>query len=115
MSNPHEKPHHIAGDYEDPDGWATWAIGLGGAFLMIATVALACGIFYRAASTEAFDKNINIRYEQRNMVMAAQQAILEESVHWVSDHNPDDSEAIDRLVIPIDQAMDIVAGNNKKQ
>ena len=38
------------------------AIGIGGAFLMIATVAIACGIFYRSAATEAFDKHINIRY-----------------------------------------------------
>jgi hypothetical protein len=82
---------------------------------MIATVALACGIFYRAETTEALDKNINIRYEQRNMVIAAQQAVLEESVHWVSEHNPEESTTINRLVIPIDQAMDIVAGNHKKQ
>lgn len=115
MSNPNEQPHHIAGDYEDPDGLATWAIGIGGSFLMIATVALTCGIFYRAETTEALDKNINIRYEQRNMVIASQQAVLEESVHWVSEHNESESEVTNRLVIPIDQAMDIVAGNNKKE
>ena len=33
MSDPNEQPHHIAEDYEDPDGLATWAIGIGGAFL----------------------------------------------------------------------------------
>ncbi len=113
MSDPHEQPH-LTEDHEDPDGWATWAIGIGGSFLMITTVAFTCGIFYRAATTEALDKNINIRYEQRNMVMAAQQAVLEESAHWVSEHNPAASKSIDRLVIPIDQAMDIVAGNHAK-
>lgn len=113
MSDPHNQPN-VVEDHEDPDGMATWAIGIGGAFLMISTVALSCGIYYRAASTEAHEKHINIRYEQRNMVMAAQQAVLEESAHWVSVHNPDASEMVDRLVIPIDQAMDIVAGNNTK-
>ena len=113
MSDPHLQ--YSVEDHEDPDGWATWAIGIGGAFLMIATVAIACGIFYRSAATEAFDKHINIRYEQRNMVIAAQQAVLEESAHWVSEHNPSASKTIDRLVIPIDQAMDIVAGNNNTQ
>ncbi len=110
MSDPHLQ--HPVDDHEDPDGWATWAIGIGGSFLMIATVAITCGIFYRSAATEALDKNINIRYEQRNMVLAAQQAVLEESAHWVSEHNPAASKSIDRLVIPINQAMDIVAGNN---
>ena len=112
MSDPHvQKPVE---DHEDPDGWATWAIGIGGSFLMIATVALACGIFYRAETSEALEKNINVRYEQRNMVIAAQQAVLEEAVHWVSEHNEEESKTINRLVIPIDQAMDIVAGNHEK-
>jgi len=113
MSDPHlQQPVE---DHEDPDGWATWAIGIGGSFLMIATVALACGIFYRAETSEALDKNINIRYEQRDMVIASQQAVLEESVHWVSEYNENENKSINRLVIPIDQAMDIVAGNHKKQ
>ena len=111
MSNPH-KQTHLIDDHEDPDGWATWAIGIGGSFLMIATVAIACGIFYRSAETEALKKNINVRYEQRDMVMASQQAVLEESARWVSRHNPSSRETVEHLVIPIDQAMDIVAGNN---
>ncbi|MBT4530532.1 MAG: hypothetical protein HOC27_04950 [Phycisphaerae bacterium] len=111
MSNPHEQTHLIE-DHEDPDGWATWAIGIGGAFLMITTVAIACGIYYRSATTEAFDKNVNIRYEQRDMVLAAQQAVLEESARWVSRENPSASGTIEHLVIPIDHAMDIVAGND---
>ncbi len=113
MSDQHNKPN-VVEDHEDPDGWATWAIGIGGTFLMIATVAIACGIFYRAAATEAGEKHINIRYEQRNMVIASQQAVLEESAHWVRVHHPESSKSIDRLVIPIDHAMDIVAGNYKK-
>ena len=111
MSDPHLQ--HPVEDHEDPDGWATWAIGLSGAFIMIATVAATCGIFYSAATTEAFGKSVNIRYEERNMVLAAQQAVLEEATHWESDKNPDERKSIDRLVIPIDQAMDIIAGNTK--
>ena len=112
MSNPHEQPN-LSADNEDPDGWATWAIGIGGAFIVIATVAATCGIFYSAATTEAFEKNVNIRYEERNMVIAAQQAVLEEAAHWESVKNTDDNKSIDRFVIPIDQAMDIIAGNTK--
>ena len=84
---------------------------IGGTFIVIATVAISCGIYYRAATAEALDKQVNIRYEQRNMVMAAQQAVLEESARWVSKENPSAAESVERLVIPIDQAMDIVAGN----
>jgi hypothetical protein len=112
MSNPHEQPHRE--DHEDPDAWATWAIGLAGAFIMVATVALTCGIFYRASITEASDKSINIRYEERDMVKAAQQAVLEEAAHWVSEQDPDELKSVNRLVIPIDQAMDIIAGNIQK-
>ncbi len=107
----HEQPH-IENDHEDPDGWATWAIGIGGSFLMITTVAIACGIYYRAATTEAFDKNINIRYEQRDMVRDAQHAVLVESAHWVSHHDKNGKE-VNRLVLPINDAMNIIAGNTK--
>ncbi len=107
----HEQPH-IEKDHEDPDGWATWAIGIGGSFLMITTVAIACGIYYRAATTEAFDKNVNIRYEQRDMVRDSQHAILVESAHWVSHHDENGKE-VNRLVLPINDAMNIIAGNAK--
>ncbi len=111
MSHSHEQPH-LKEDHEDPDGWATWAIGIGSTFLMIATVAIACGIYYRAANTEARDKHVNIRYEERDMVMAAQQAVIEESVRWMSRENPSDAGAIDKLVVPINLAMEIVAEKN---
>ncbi|MFT4593318.1 MAG: hypothetical protein ACI9JK_001030 [Phycisphaerales bacterium] len=111
MSNSHEQPH-LHEDNEDPDGWSTWGIGIGSTFLVIATVAVSTGIYYQAETSEGLTKHVNIRYEQRNMVMAAQDAVLEESARWVSDENSASAGTIDRLVIPIDQAMDIVAGNN---
>ena len=74
-------------------------------------VALACGIYYSSATSEAIDKSINIRYEERDMVKAAQVAVLEESAHWIEEHNPSTGESVNRLVIPIDDAMNIVAGN----
>ena len=111
MSHPHEQPN-FENDHEDPDGYATWAIGIGGAFLMIATVALACGIYYSAASSEALDKRVNIRYEQRDMVRDAQHAVLLESAHWVSEHDKDGKET-SRLVLPINDAMNIIAGNTE--
>ncbi|MDP7005754.1 MAG: hypothetical protein QF718_06050 [Phycisphaerales bacterium] len=107
----YEQPH-IENDHEDPNGWATWAIGIGGSFLMITTVAIACGVYYSAATTEAFDKNVNIRFEQRDMVRDAQHAVLLEAAHWVS-HQDESGNSVRRLVIPVDQAMDIVAGNRK--
>jgi len=110
MSHPHEEPN-FDNDHEDPDGYATWAIGLGGAFLMIATVAISCGIYYRAASTEAFAKSVNIRYEQRDMVRDAQHAVLLESAHWVSEHDEESGEETTRLVLPIKDAMNIIAGD----
>jgi hypothetical protein len=110
MSHANEQPH-LANDHEDPDGWATWAIGIGGSFLMIATVAFACGIYYRAATTEAFGKSVNIRYEQRDMVRDAQHAVLAEAAHWVSRQDPNTGEEVNRLVLPINDAMHIIAGN----
>jgi|TARA_Y100000031_G_scaffold15049_1_gene15875 hypothetical protein len=107
----HEQPH-IENEHEDPDGWATWAIGIGGSFLMITTVAIACGIYYSAATTEAFDKNVNIRYEERDMVREAQRAVLVESAHWVSEQHPETGETVERLVLPINDAMNIIAGNS---
>jgi hypothetical protein len=113
MSHSHEQPHLEIEDHEDPDSLATWAIGIGGAFLMITTVAIACGIYYRAATTEVFDKSVNIRYEQRDMVRDAQHAVLLESAHWVIEHDEASGERTTRLVLPIHDAMDIIAGNAK--
>ena len=113
MSPPHDHKHEIPDDHEDPDSWATWAIGLGGAFLLIATVAISAGIYYRSIMTESEVKNINITFEQRDMITAAQRAVLEESAHWTRVHNSETGEAEDRLVIPIHDAMDIIAGNRK--
>ena len=110
MSTPHEQPH-LTPEQEDPNCWATWAIGIGSAFLVISTVAIACGIYYRAATSEALEKNINIRYDQKHMVQAEQRAVIEESAHWVREKDPTTGEVVDRLVIPIDDAMNIIAGN----
>ena len=110
MSHTHEQSNREVEDHEDPDGWATWAIGIGGTFLVIATVAIACGIYYRATTTEALGKHVNIRYEQRDMVRAAQHAVLAESAHWVSHHDENGLE-VHRLVLPINEAMNIIAGN----
>jgi len=112
MSHSHEQPH-LDNDHEDPDGWATWAIGIGGSFIVIATVAIACGIYYRAATSEAVGKSVNIRYEQRDMVRDAQHAVLQESAHWVSSTDATTGEEVNRLVLPINDAMNIIAGNNK--
>ena len=110
MSTPHEQPH-LTQEQEDPNCWATWAIGIGSAFLMITTVAIACGIYYRAATSESLDKNINIRYDQKYMVQEAQRAVIEETAHWVSEQDSSSGEVFDRLVIPIHDAMNIIAEN----
>ena len=110
--NNHNTNDHLD-DHEDPDGWATWAIGIGGSFLMIATVLIAAGVYYRSLMTEAEVKNINVSFEQRNMIMASQHAVLEEAAHWVRHHDPKTGNSIDRLVIPINDAMNIVAGNTR--
>ena len=101
MNTPHEQPH-LTQEQEDPNCWATWAIGIGSAFLMITTVSIACGIYYRAATTEA------LRRETR---ASAQRAVIEETAHWVREQDPSSGEVSDRLVIPIHDAMNIVAGN----
>jgi hypothetical protein len=110
MSTPHEQPH-LTQEQEDPNFWATWAIGISGAFLVVTTVAVACGIYFRAATTEAFDKSINIRYEDNYVVKAEQRAVLDGPPHWVRELDPSTGEVVERLVIPIDEAMNIIAGN----
>mgnify|MGYP007026197570 CR=1 FL=1 len=47
------------------------------------------------------------------MIKAAQKAVLEESAHWVIHHDAETGKSRDQLVIPINDAMDIVAGNVK--
>ena len=69
--------------------------------------------YHNSVMAEDGVKNINITYEERDMVRAAQQAVLEESAHWVREHDPESGEVVDRLVIPIDDAMNIVAGNTE--
>ena len=98
-------------DHEDPDGWATWAIGLGGAVVTIGTITISAGIYYRSVMSEAAVKQVNVTFEQRDMIKAAQKAVLEESAHWARHYDGETGESRDQLVIPIDHAMDIVAGN----
>ena len=109
MSHTHGQSNREIEDHEDPESWATWAIGIGGGLLVITTVAIACGIYYRAATAEAIEKNVNIRYEQRDMVRDAQHAVLVESAHWVSHHDENGKE-VNRLVLPINDAMNIISG-----
>ena len=59
MSTPSEHPN-LHEENEDPDAFATWAVGIGGALITIATVAFACGIFYSARESEAIKKNVNV-------------------------------------------------------
>jgi len=110
--NNHNANDHLD-DHEDPDGWATWAIGLGGAVITIATITISMGIYYRSLMSEAATKQINVTYEQRDMIKAAQKAVLEESAHWVRHHDAETGDSRDQLVIPINDAMDIIAGNVK--
>ena len=108
--NNHNTNDHLD-DHEDPDGWATWAIGLGGAVVTIGTITISAGIYYRSVMSEAAVKQVNVTFEQRDMIKAAQKAVLEESAHWERHYDGETGESRDQLVIPIDHAMDIVAGN----
>ena len=102
---------HLHEDTEDPNGLATWACGIGGSLLVITTVAIGAGIFYSAQDAEAHKKQIDIRYEERNLFRQGQQNALMEASHWISENNPETKAVNKRLVIPIDQAIEIVAGN----
>ena len=102
---------HLHEDTEDPNGLATWACGIGGSLLVITTVAIGAGIFYSAQDAEAHKKQIDIRYEERNLFRQGQQNALMEASHWISENDPETKAVNKRLVIPIDQAIEIVAGN----
>ena len=110
-TKPKQTTHSV--ELEDPDSFGIWGIGICSVLILIATVAIGVGIFYSAQESEAFNKNVNIVYTQRNMVRDAQHAVLQESAHWVSEYDAETGLRSSRLVIPIDQAMDIVAGNSK--
>ena len=45
------------------------------------------------------------------MVRDAQHAVLAEAAHWVSHQDPTTGEEVNRLVLPINDAMQIIAGN----
>ena len=61
---------------------------------------------------EAHAKSIDIRYEQRDMIRQAQEEILQESSHWVVEKDSETNQTTKRLVIPIGDAMEIIAGVN---
>ena len=102
---------HLHEDTEDPNGLATWACGIGGSLLVITTVAIGAGIFYSAQDAEAHKKQIDIRYEERNLFRQGKQNALMEASHWISENDPETKAVNKRLVIPIDQAIEIVSGN----
>ena len=61
-------------------------------------------------ATLLLEKSINIRFEDRNATRDAQHAVLDEEAHWVRERDPISGDIVDRLAIPIGDAMDIVAG-----
>lgn len=106
----HDDNHPLSSDTEDPRGMATWAIGLGSAVVLLAFVLASIGMFNRETMNEVLEKSINIRFEDRNATRDAQHAVLDEEAHWVRERDPISGDIVDRLAIPIEDAMDIVAG-----
>ena len=101
---------HHAVDYEDPKAGPTWTIGLASIAILAVSVLVVTTLTYRELDgeeqTKVLDQRVNSGPEVLEALKAEQQARLAAAAHReLRVENPEGEES---LVIPIDQAMDLL-------
>ena len=107
MTDHHE---HNLDDHEDPSASSTWLLGFIGAVLLVVTMLGVTALYYNVKAQQVDEKVVKVNINDVTNARAKQQGRLTDSAHW--EEREDGGEIVRELVIPIDQAMAIVAAEN---
>ncbi len=115
-----EQFEHNPGDHDDPVGDSTWAIGIGGAFVLTVLVISVAVLFYRADS-ELIDERV-VR-EMPKEYLDLQKQWDEQLVNWGTAPVVDDEgnpvmdangKPAKRIHIPVRNAMELIVKESGK-
>lgn len=98
---------HNPEDHEDPLSGPTWLMGVIGAVLLLVIILGLTALYYGASQEEMREKVYTRDYPDLVELRAQQRARLTGEPHW--EEREVNMEIVRALVIPIDQAMDLVA------
>ena len=97
---------HNPGDHEDPLTGPSWFVGLVGGLILVATLLGLTALYYNMVTEEEVEKVINTGREELENLRR------EQSMHLVGPARREErlvnGEVVIALVIPIDQAMELV-------
>jgi hypothetical protein len=103
---------HNVGDHEDPLPGPTWIVAFLGIVLLSVIMLGLTALYYNAQSNEQTRKVVVHDPMELQNLREQQQAQLHRGPEWVEEkvklEGHDKEQVVPALVIPIDQAMDIV-------
>ena len=103
---------HNVGDHEDPLPGPTWIVAFLGIVLLSVIMLGLTALYYNAQTTETTRKVVVRDPMELENLRAQQKAQLTRGPEWVEEkvkvEGQDKEQVVPALVIPIDQAMDIV-------
>jgi hypothetical protein len=104
------QPEHNIGDHEDPAAGQTWLVSFVGTALLIVIFLGLTALYYNYAANEEATKVIARQPMGFEQITAAQQAQLEGEPRWIErpSEDPENPVMEPHLVIPIEQAMELV-------
>ena len=97
---------HNPGDHEDPLTGPSWCVGLVGGLILVATLLGLTAMYYNMVTEEEVEKVIIVGQEELELLRREQSMHLTGSARW--EERLVDGEVVIALVIPIDQAMQLV-------
>lgn len=105
-----EQYEHNPGDHEDPVAGSTWLVGMVGAVLLTVIILGLTALLYQVQDEEMIEHVILAEPEELIRLRAEQQKQLNDPPRFQErPAGEDGSEMVRSLVIPIDQAMEIIA------
>lgn len=103
MTDIHE---HNPGDHEDPTPGSTWLVGIVFTVIFAIIVLALTALTYNVDREEIQRKVVDVEPLERQQLRVAQEEKLHGEPRWVEQIEND--QVVRALVIPIDQAMDLV-------
>ncbi len=108
-----EHYEHNPGDHEDPVAGPTWLMSLVGTILLVVIIFGLTAMYYNAQGQQLRERVYEREPYELRRYKQQQQELLTGEPRWVTEVISDDEE-IRRYVIPIDRAMDLVAGESNQ-
>ena len=99
---------------EDPPAGVSLTAGLISCIVMVWFLLVTTAIYYLEVGYERESKVVKIYYGERAKVRASQEGLIQSSAHWYDAKDPDTDDNHRRLIIPIEEAMDIFVNRSAK-